>query len=73
MVQSPINFTITDVLEQDMGLANDAARQFQTPLPLGEAARDIYNIVVERQPELTKKDFSSVYRFLQGRQKVDTS
>jgi len=55
-------------LEQDMGLASDIARQTRTPLPLGEAAKDIYNAVVERQPELAKKDFSSVYRFLQGRQ-----
>ena len=68
MVQSSINFTITDVLEQDMGLAKDVAQQSHIPLPLGEAARDIYNIVVETQPELAKKDFSSVYRFLQGRQ-----
>lgn len=51
-----------------MGLASDVARQSKTPLPLGEAARDIYNTVVERQPELAKKDFSSVYRFLQSQQ-----
>jgi len=61
-------FKILTQLEQDMGLASDIARQSQTPLPLGEAAKDIYSAVVESQPELAKKDFSSVYRFLQGRQ-----
>ena len=54
-------------LEQDMGLANDVARQSGTPLPLGEVAMDVYESIVEKQPELAKKDFSSVYRFLQGR------
>jgi 3-hydroxyisobutyrate dehydrogenase len=56
-------------LEQDMGLASDVARQAQTPRPLGEAARDIYNSVVEKQPQLAKKDFSSVYRFLKDQQR----
>jgi 3-hydroxyisobutyrate dehydrogenase len=48
-----------------MGLASNIATNFRTPLPLGEAARSIYAEVIEQQPELSRKDFSSVYRYLQ--------
>lgn len=44
-----------------MGLATDIASTSGTPLPLGEAAASIYEEVLKRQPELAKKDFSSVY------------
>lgn len=53
-------------LEQDMGLANDVARQSGVQLPLGKVAMHVYKTVIEKQPELAKKDFSSVYRFLQA-------
>jgi len=47
-----------------MGLASDVARQCNSPLPLGEAAKGIYKLVTENRPDLASKDFSSVYRFL---------
>ena len=47
-----------------MGLAKDIANQQDNPLPLGEAAEGIYNQVVKTNPELAKRDFSSVYLYL---------
>lgn len=47
-----------------MGLATEIASTSGTPLPLGEAAASIYEEVLKRQPELAKKDFSSVYVYL---------
>lgn len=47
-----------------MKLATDIAAQTGSPLPLGEAAQGLYERAIEQQPELSKKDFSSVYRFL---------
>lgn len=47
-----------------MGLATDVAQQRKSPLPLGEAAKEIYSKVIEKHPELAGRDFSSVYRFL---------
>jgi 3-hydroxyisobutyrate dehydrogenase len=47
-----------------MGLATDVATRSGTPLPLGEAAQELYERVIREQPELSRKDFSSVYRFL---------
>jgi 3-hydroxyisobutyrate dehydrogenase len=47
-----------------MGLASHVAEQYDSPLPLGEAAKDIYD-EVSKSPELANKDFSAVYRFLQ--------
>jgi len=47
-----------------MGLAKDIAVQRGSPIPMGEAAREIYSKIVEGRPELAVKDFSSVYRFL---------
>lgn len=48
-----------------MGLATDIAKQTKSPLPLGEAAESIYARVIKEQPALSRKDFSSVYRFLE--------
>jgi 3-hydroxyisobutyrate dehydrogenase len=47
-----------------MGLASEIAVQRGSPMPMGEAAREIYSKIVEGRPELAVKDFSSVYRFL---------
>lgn len=47
-----------------MGLASNVARKEDSPLPLGEAAKDIYSKIVRESPELSNKDFSSVYRYL---------
>jgi 3-hydroxyisobutyrate dehydrogenase len=34
-------------------------------VPLGEAAEKVYVDAVKRYPELSRKDFSSVYRYLE--------
>jgi 3-hydroxyisobutyrate dehydrogenase len=52
-------------LLQDMGLATGVANQSGSPLPLGEAAENIYAQAIKQQPVLARKDFSAVYRFLQ--------
>jgi 3-hydroxyisobutyrate dehydrogenase len=48
-----------------MGLATEIANQSGSPLPLGEAAKNIYAQVIKEQPALARKDFSSVYYFLE--------
>ncbi|KAG5645884.1 hypothetical protein DXG03_005031 [Asterophora parasitica] len=55
----------TALMLKDMGLARDIANQTKSPIPLGEAAEEIYARVVKEQPALSRKDFSSVYRFLE--------
>jgi 3-hydroxyisobutyrate dehydrogenase len=47
-----------------MGLASEIAQQQKSPLPLGETAEEIYAKTIERYPELSRRDFSSVYCFL---------
>lgn len=47
-----------------MGLATEVASLSGSPLPLGGAAETIYEDVLKRQPELGRKDFSSVYQYL---------
>ncbi|KAJ7043258.1 3-hydroxyisobutyrate dehydrogenase [Mycena alexandri] len=54
----------TVLMEKDMGLASDIASKTGTALPLGDAARRLYEEMVKQRPELARKDFSSVYRFL---------
>ena len=44
-----------------MDLARNIGRASHSPLPLGEAAREIYEDAIRRRPDLAKKDFSSVY------------
>lgn len=58
----------TTLMLKDMGLANDIAVQRGSPIPMGEAARDIYSKIVEGRPDLATKDFSSVYRFLKEKE-----
>lgn len=48
-----------------MGLALDSARQAGTPLPLGSLAERIYKHATEDRPDLARKDFSSVYKYLE--------
>ena len=56
----------TDVFAaQDMGLAAEIAAKEKSALPLGLAARDLYSKVVSEEPSLARKDFSSVYKFLE--------
>ncbi|KAH9001466.1 3-hydroxyisobutyrate dehydrogenase [Lactarius akahatsu] len=54
----------TALMIKDLGLATEVSKLSGSPVPLGEAAEGIYADAVERYPELSKKDFSSVYRYL---------
>ncbi|TFK42766.1 3-hydroxyisobutyrate dehydrogenase [Crucibulum laeve] len=54
----------TALMLKDMGLATGIAHKTESPLPLGELAEKIYSQVIQKQPELARKDFSSVYRYL---------
>ncbi|KAG6832718.1 hypothetical protein H0H92_012290 [Tricholoma furcatifolium] len=56
----------TALMLKDMGLAKEVARGVKSAIPLGEAAEEMYGRVVREQPQLARKDFSSVYRFLEG-------
>ena len=47
-----------------MNLALQAASAFNSPLPLGDAAKEIYAEVAD-QKDLARKDFSVVYRHLE--------
>ena len=58
---------------QDMGLASNISRQRKSPLPLGEAAEEIYAKAIEKYSELASKDFSSVYRFLKDQWRTNNS
>ncbi|TFK54810.1 hypothetical protein OE88DRAFT_1805234 [Heliocybe sulcata] len=49
---------------KDMGLAANIAKATGVPLPLGEAAEKLYAHVIAEDPQLIRKDFSSVYRYL---------
>ena len=48
-----------------MGLATEIANQSGSPLPLGEAAKKVYAQAIKEHPALARKDFSSIYRFLE--------
>ncbi|EPQ58054.1 3-hydroxyisobutyrate dehydrogenase [Gloeophyllum trabeum ATCC 11539] len=54
----------TALMLKDMGLATNIARNTGAPLPLGEAAEKLYAHVLVEDPQLIRKDFSSVYRYL---------
>lgn len=58
--------SLTPFAMQDMGLATDLADSTGSPLPLGKKAEKIYADVVSEDPELSQKDFSSVYRYLRS-------
>ena len=49
-----------------MGLATEIGKQVESPLPLGEAAEKIYGRMIREEPALSRKDFSSVYVFLEN-------
>ncbi|KAI0797841.1 3-hydroxyisobutyrate dehydrogenase [Abortiporus biennis] len=55
----------TALMLKDMGLATAAGESVGAPLPMGKAAEQIYGKMVEEDAELARKDFSSVYRYLE--------
>ncbi|KAF8558489.1 hypothetical protein OG21DRAFT_1504230 [Imleria badia] len=54
----------TALMLKDMDLATNIGKANDSALPLGEAARRIYEETIRRRPDLAKKDFSSVYVYL---------
>lgn len=47
-----------------MGLATGVSKELGSAVPLAEAAEGIYVEAVKRLPELSRKDFSAVYEYL---------
>ncbi|KAF9239679.1 3-hydroxyisobutyrate dehydrogenase [Melanogaster broomeanus] len=54
----------TALMLKDMNLATNVASASHSPLPLGEAARNLYAEAIIRRPDLARKDFSSIYKYL---------
>ncbi|KAJ7074221.1 3-hydroxyisobutyrate dehydrogenase [Mycena amicta] len=54
----------TALMEKDMGLASDIASKVGSSLPLGTAALGMYSDMMKERPELARKDFSAVYRYI---------
>lgn len=48
-----------------MKLATEIGKSTGTSLPLGKAAEEIYDTMVARYEDLARKDFSSVYKYLE--------
>eukprot|EP01138_Halocafeteria_seosinensis_P015187 gb/GECG01015500.1/.p1 GENE.gb/GECG01015500.1/~~gb/GECG01015500.1/.p1 ORF type:complete len:342 (+),score=48.80 gb/GECG01015500.1/:1-1026(+) len=61
----------TALMQKDLGLAGDAAKSVNAPLPLGGAAYNMYNIM--NNAGYGKKDFGSVYKYLSGDSGEDTN
>jgi 3-hydroxyisobutyrate dehydrogenase len=57
---------LTAVL-QDMGLATESADKYHVPLTLGKVAQEMYRLAMQTNPSLSRKDFSSVYQYLESR------
>jgi len=54
----------TDLMLKDMGLAADAARSVNAPLPTGAVAASMYSVMSNNG--MGRKDFSAVYKLLAG-------
>ncbi|KAI6151014.1 NAD-binding of NADP-dependent 3-hydroxyisobutyrate dehydrogenase-domain-containing protein [Pisolithus tinctorius] len=52
------------ISSKDMRLATDIASARSSPLPLGRPRETCMPVVLKVSPELARKDFSSVYRYL---------
>lgn len=52
------------LMNKDLRLAVTAAKEYGTPLALGDLAREVYN---ETEAQYRGKDFSVVYKWLQGK------
>eukprot|EP01094_Clydonella_sp_ATCC50884_P019088 TRINITY_DN3659_c0_g1_i1.p1 TRINITY_DN3659_c0_g1~~TRINITY_DN3659_c0_g1_i1.p1 ORF type:complete len:387 (-),score=112.11 TRINITY_DN3659_c0_g1_i1:167-1192(-) len=58
-----------DLMAKDLSLAVAAAHQAKAPLPLGGSTLQVYNMLSEAG--YGRKDFGSVYKFLQGKKPDD--
>ncbi len=54
----------TDLMLKDMGLAADAAKSVNAPLPTGAVAASLYSVMSNNG--MGRKDFSAVYKLLAG-------
>lgn len=52
------------LMQKDLGLALDAAKSVNAPLPTGATAFNVYSTMTNRG--FDKKDFSSIFAFLKG-------
>nr|KAF8527046.1 3-hydroxyisobutyrate dehydrogenase [Gautieria morchelliformis] len=57
---------VTALMLKDMGLATHMGSSVGSPLPLAKSAEHIYAGVIQRHKEFATKDFSSVYKYLEG-------
>jgi 3-hydroxyisobutyrate dehydrogenase len=55
---------MTDLMAKDLGLAVSAARQLRVPVFVAPAAQQLVRLASSHG--LGRKDFSSVYRFLEA-------
>jgi 3-hydroxyisobutyrate dehydrogenase len=53
----------TTLMTKDLGLAQDAATNSQSPIPLGSIAHQVYRMM-SADPRFADKDFSSAFAFL---------
>ena len=60
------HFHSTEIAFKDMGLATGSGKLLNVPLPLGEKAEEVYGEMLKVKPELAYRDFSSVYKYLEG-------
>ncbi|KAI0306759.1 NAD binding domain of 6-phosphogluconate dehydrogenase-domain-containing protein [Multifurca ochricompacta] len=63
----------TALMIKDLGLATNVLKASGSSMPLAEGAEDIYADAVKRHPELSNKDFSSIYRYLEKAMKEGRS
>jgi len=49
---------------KDLGLVLEAARDVSAPIPLGSAAHALYQTMCQSNPNLSKKDFSVIFKYL---------
>ncbi|EIW85379.1 3-hydroxyisobutyrate dehydrogenase [Coniophora puteana RWD-64-598 SS2] len=54
----------TALMLKDMNLATQGAQKHGTALPMGTAAKEYYDRIIQANPVLARKDFSSVYTAL---------
>jgi len=60
----------TALMVKDMGLATNSASKHNVSLELGQVAQELYQSAMKSQPELTRKDFSSVYKYILSKSNV---
>jgi len=57
----------SQLMIKDLGLVLEAARDANAPIPLGSASHALYQTMTQANPALSKKDFSVIFKFLNGK------